>query len=36
MAPEIVNKKDYAFPVDSWAMAILCFKLVSGHFPFKG
>ncbi|KRX06124.1 Protein kinase-like domain [Pseudocohnilembus persalinus] len=36
MAPEIVNKQDYAFSVDVWALAVMAFKLVSGHFPFKG
>jgi serine/threonine protein kinase len=36
MAPEIVNKKDYAFGVDVWALGILVFKTLSGHFPFKG
>lgn len=36
MAPEIVNKKDYSFGVDVWALGILVFKALSGHFPFKG
>jgi MAP/microtubule affinity-regulating kinase len=36
MAPEIVNKKDYSFSVDIWALGILIFKVLSGHFPFKG
>ncbi len=36
MAPEIVNKNDYSFGVDVWAAGILLFKMLSGHFPFKG
>ncbi|EAR93671.2 Serine/Threonine kinase domain protein (macronuclear) [Tetrahymena thermophila SB210] len=36
MAPEIVNKKDYTFPVDTWALGILLFKALNGNFPFRG
>lgn len=36
MAPEIVNKKDYTFPVDIWALGILLFKTLTGTFPFRG
>lgn len=36
MAPEIVNKKEYNFGVDIWALGILTFKVLTGYFPFKG
>ena len=36
MAPEIVNIKEYAHQVDTWALAVLLYKICSGHFPFKG
>ncbi|EGR31872.1 hypothetical protein IMG5_100210 [Ichthyophthirius multifiliis] len=36
MAPEIVNKQDYSFSVDIWALGILLFKILNGKFPFKG
>lgn len=36
MAPEIVNKKEYSFAVDTWALGVLLFKALNGVFPFKG
>jgi len=36
MAPEIVSKDYYNFPVDVWALGVLFFKLITGYFPFKG
>ena len=37
MAPEIVNKMEYAGPpADIWALGILLFALLVGKFPFKG
>jgi len=36
MAPEIVNKVQYSFPADVWALGILLFKMVTGAFPFRG
>eukprot|EP00358_Blepharisma_japonicum_P001562 CAMPEP_0202954070 /NCGR_PEP_ID=MMETSP1395-20130829/50334_1 /ASSEMBLY_ACC=CAM_ASM_000871 /TAXON_ID=5961 /ORGANISM="Blepharisma japonicum, Strain Stock R1072" /LENGTH=371 /DNA_ID=CAMNT_0049669345 /DNA_START=121 /DNA_END=1236 /DNA_ORIENTATION=- len=37
MAPEIVARKEYAGPpVDVWAIGILTFVLLCGHYPFKG
>lgn len=37
MAPEIVSKKDYkGIHTDIWALGILLFTLLCGHFPFRG
>ncbi|CAD8145163.1 unnamed protein product [Paramecium pentaurelia] len=37
MAPELVNKQDYfGKPVDVWALGVLLYVLLTGHFPFKG
>jgi serine/threonine protein kinase len=37
MAPEIVSKKNYkGQATDTWALGILLFTLLCGHFPFRG
>mmetsp|Transcript_29809 Transcript_29809/g.27292 ORF Transcript_29809/g.27292 Transcript_29809/m.27292 type:complete len:103 (+) Transcript_29809:1141-1449(+) len=37
MAPEIVSKKNYkGHATDCWALGILLFTLLCGHFPFRG
>lgn len=37
MAPEIVNKEEYAGPpADIWALGVLFYALLNGRFPFKG
>jgi len=36
MAPEIVNKQEYDFGVDIWALGVLFYKIVTGNFPFRG
>lgn len=37
MAPEIVSKKNYkGAATDCWALGILLFTLLCGHFPFRG
>jgi MAP/microtubule affinity-regulating kinase len=36
MAPEIVNKQNYSFGVDIWALGIVLYKILNGVFPFKG
>jgi serine/threonine protein kinase len=37
MAPEIVNKEEYAGPpADIWASGVLLFALMNGKFPFRG
>jgi len=37
MAPEIVEKKEYAGPpADIWALGVLLYALLCGCFPYKG
>jgi len=36
MAPEIINKVGYSFEVDTWALGVLLYKLLTGYFPFVG
>ena len=37
MAPEIINRKSYTNKVDTWALGVLAYVLLSGgHFPFNG
>jgi serine/threonine protein kinase len=37
MAPEIVNKTEYAGPpADIWALGVLLFTILSGCFPYRG
>jgi Serine/threonine protein kinase len=37
MAPELASRKEYyGHLADIWAMGILLFALLTGHFPFKG
>ena len=36
MAPEIVGKAGYTFPVDVWALGVLLTKSLTGDFPFQG
>jgi len=37
MAPEIVMKTEYTGPpADVWAVGVLMFTILTGHFPFKG
>ena len=37
MAPEIVNKEEYAGPpADIWASAVLLYALLNGCFPYRG
>lgn len=37
MAPELVARKSYfGHLVDVWALGVLLFVLLCGHFPFKG
>jgi len=35
LAPEIIMKRPYGFPVDWWAYGILIFELLSGCSPFQ-
>lgn len=36
MAPEILNKLNYGFKVDVWALAVMLFELSEGFSPFQG
>lgn len=36
MAPEILHKQKYAFPVDIWAWGVCYFEMVEGFSPFQG
>jgi len=36
MAPEILHKQKYAFPVDVWAWGVCFFEMVEGFSPFQG
>lgn len=37
MAPEIVNKTEYAGPpADIWALGVLLYAMLCGCFPFRG
>lgn len=33
MAPEILEQKEYNFPVDVWALGVLTYELLEGHLP---
>ena len=36
MSPEIVSKKDYSGPqADAWALGVVLYVFLTGHFPFK-
>ena len=36
MAPELANKKDYVGQcADIWALGVLLYIMLIGHFPFK-
>lgn len=34
MAPEIMEKRGYSFPVDIWSVGVLLFELVCGRVPY--
>ena len=34
MAPEILIEKGHSFPVDWWALGILCYEMIVGFPPF--
>ena len=34
MAPEILERQPYSFPVDIWSFGVMLYVLVAGHKPF--
>ncbi|XP_057302623.1 peripheral plasma membrane protein CASK-like [Hydractinia symbiolongicarpus] len=36
MAPEVVNRQPYGFPVDIWGCGVILYILLGGTFPFHG
>lgn len=34
LAPEICNFKPYDFAIDTWALGVIMYELISGHSPF--
>ena len=36
MSPEIVNRNNYSFGADIWALGVVLYKMICGVFPFKG
>ncbi len=35
-APEVLNKKGYAWTIDWWSLGVCAFELVFGRRPFRG
>ncbi|TFY72024.1 hypothetical protein EVG20_g1004 [Dentipellis fragilis] len=36
MAPEILTKRGYTFPIDWWSLGVCAYELVFGRRPFRG
>jgi len=36
MAPEILHKRGYTFPVDWWSLGVCAYELLFGRRPFRG
>lgn len=36
LAPEVIGKEGYAFPVDLWACGVVLYIMLCGRFPFWG
>ena len=36
MAPEILHKRGYTYPIDWWSLGVCAFELVFGCRPFRG
>jgi len=36
MAPEILQKRGYTYPIDWWSLGVCAFELIFGRRPFRG
>jgi serine/threonine protein kinase len=36
MAPEILHKRGYTYPIDWWSLGVCAFELLFGRRPFRG
>ena len=34
MAPEVVERKNYSYPIDLWSCGIIFFEMSTGELPF--
>lgn len=36
MAPEILSKRGYTYPIDWWSLGVCAYELIFGRRPFRG
>ena len=36
MAPEILHKRGYTYPIDWWSLGVCAYELIFGRRPFRG
>ena len=36
MAPEILTKRGYTYPIDWWSLGVCAYELIFGRRPFRG
>lgn len=36
MAPEILHKRGYTYPIDWWSLGVCAYELLFGRRPFRG